>query len=47
MPYGFTDVSLVALSERLRCNEVATTDLRDLSVYSPVHVERLANPILP
>jgi predicted nucleic acid-binding protein len=45
LPADFTDASLVALSERLRCTEVATTDQRDFSVYRPAHVERLANPI--
>jgi uncharacterized protein len=45
LPADFTDASLVALSERLRCTEVATTDRRDFSVYRPAHVERLANPI--
>lgn len=46
LPADFTDASLVALSERLRCTEVATTGRRDFSVYNPAHVERLANPIL-
>jgi predicted nucleic acid-binding protein len=45
LPADFTDASLVALAERLRCKEVATTDQRDFSVYRPVHVRRLANPI--
>jgi len=45
LPADFTDASLVALAERLRCAEVATTDRRDFSVYRPAHVERLANPI--
>jgi uncharacterized protein len=45
LPADFTDASLVALSERLRCTQVATTDRRDFSVYRPAHVERLANPI--
>lgn len=45
LPADFTDASLVALSERLRCTEVATTDQRDFSVYRPAHVPRLANPI--
>ena len=45
LPADFTDASLVALSERLRCTEVATTDRRDFSVYRPAHVDRLANPI--
>lgn len=45
LPADFTDASLVALSERLRCTEVATTDRRDFSVYRPAHVERLGNPI--
>lgn len=45
LPADFTDASLVAMSERLRCKEVATTDRRDFSVYRPTHVEHLANPI--
>ncbi|MEZ5585329.1 MAG: PIN domain-containing protein [Candidatus Competibacteraceae bacterium] len=45
LPADFTDASLVALAERLRCTEVATTDRRDFSVYRPTHIERLANPI--
>jgi len=45
LPADFTDTSLVALSERLRCTEVATTDRRDFSVYRPLHIERLINPI--
>lgn len=45
LPADFTDASLVALSERLRCTEVATTDDRDLSVYRPAHVVRLTNPV--
>ncbi len=45
LPADFTDASLVAMAERLRCTEVATTDQRDFSVYRPSHVERLANPI--
>lgn len=45
LPADFTDASLVALSERLRCTEAATTDRRDFSVYRPRHVERLTNPI--
>lgn len=46
LPADFTDASLVALAERLRCCDVATTDQRDFSVYHPIHVERLANPLL-
>lgn len=46
LPADFTDASLVAMSERLRCKAVATTDRRDFSVYCPAHVEHLANPIL-
>jgi len=45
LPADFTDASLVALSERLRCTEVATTDQRDFSVYRPAHVVRLRNPV--
>lgn len=45
LPADSTDASLVALSERLRCTEVATTDPRDCSVYRPAHVERLTNPV--
>jgi predicted nucleic acid-binding protein len=45
LPADFTDASLVALAERLRCTQVATTDQRDFSVYRPAHVRRLANPI--
>lgn len=45
LPADFTDASLVALAERLRCGEVATTDRRDFAVYRPTHRERLANPI--
>lgn len=45
LPADFTNASLVAMSERLRCKEVATTDRRDFSVYRPTHVEHLANPI--
>ncbi len=44
-PADFTDASLVALSERLRCTEVATTDQCDFSVYRPAHVARLTNPV--
>lgn len=45
VPAGFTGASLVAMSERLRCIEVATTDRRAFSVYRPAHVNRLNNPI--
>lgn len=45
LPADFTDASLVALAERLRCTEVATTDQRDFSIYRPTHVMRLTNPI--
>ena len=45
LPADFTDASLVALSERLRCIEVATTDQRDFSVYRPNHIRRLKNPM--
>ncbi|MGE5152551.1 MAG: hypothetical protein ACM3ST_00920 [Bdellovibrio bacteriovorus] len=39
------DWVVVVGAERLRCTQVATTDQRDLSVYRPAHVRRLANPI--
>jgi predicted nucleic acid-binding protein len=45
LPAAFSDASLVALAERLRCTEVATTEQRDFSVYRPAHIKRLANPI--
>lgn len=45
LPADFTDASLLALAERLRCTDIATTDQRDFSVYSPEHTERLINLI--
>ena len=46
LPADLTDASLVALAERLRCTEVATTEQRDFAVYRPIHVKRLSNPIM-
>ena len=43
LPADFTDASLLALSERLRCTEIASTDQRDFSVYRPTHTARLIN----
>ena len=46
LPEDVTGAWLVALSERRRRNEVATTDRRDFSVHSAVHAERMANLVL-
>lgn len=43
LPADFTDASLLALAERLRCTDIASTDQRDFSVYRPAHAERLVN----
>lgn len=41
LPLGTTDASVVALSERLRVNEIATLDRRHFSVVRPRHVPAL------
>jgi uncharacterized protein len=38
---GFVDASIVALSERLKARELATTDRRHFSVVKPSHLQRL------
>jgi predicted nucleic acid-binding protein len=37
---GLVDASVVAVAERLKLHEIATTDRRDFSVVRPAHVER-------
>ena len=37
---GLVDASVVAIAERLKLHEIATTDRRDFSVVRPSHVER-------
>jgi predicted nucleic acid-binding protein len=38
---GFVDASIVALSERLKARELATTDRRHFGVVRPAHLQRL------
>jgi len=38
---GFVDASIVALAERLKVRELATTDRRHFSVVRPAHLQRL------
>ena len=38
---GFVDVSIVAMTERLKLATLATTDRRHFRVVRPAHVERL------
>ena len=37
---GFVDASVVAVAERLKVAEIATTDRRHFGVVRPVHVDR-------
>ena len=41
LPLGTVDASVIALSERLRLDTVATFDLRHFTVVRPHHVEAL------
>ena len=38
---GFVDATIVALSERLKARELATTDRRHFSLVKPAHLSRL------
>ena len=37
---GFVDASVVAVAERLKARELATTDRRHFSAFKPAHVSR-------